>query len=327
MYRELVDFAIGITPDLPLSKTIVESNVRFDIPSEIIDKGEGVLTVLPSGTEVTLTFQDSEGHRKSSFPGTVFGTGAFFPDQGLPKKYAKYRFEYPLGEIILAQDENSEGERMYFETKFNIEIDRESINIRELWNTWRVITLLQNKPKVGAELVISRLDFPPLRLGIQDAYIPDSYQVIAEAIENAWILARYLEIEEVNVSVDEILRQREDLAIARMLIQPNQPPFRVITMKIAELEKTENDHAIVIGRTIVLENYQVFVAAGMAGPVRYIDSSAEYELSRPVGAYVERFFLSRKLNMHDAMLSMYNSLRKRGYEVIEFEEFRSEEEE
>lgn len=100
MYKELVDFAIGISEKMPTSNIIIQKDVRFGEPAETEEKGEGVLSISPKGTPIELTFRNKSGSKKVTFAATAYSPDFFFPDAGLPQEYRKYRIEYPLGEII-----------------------------------------------------------------------------------------------------------------------------------------------------------------------------------------------------------------------------------
>lgn len=323
MYRELVDAVIGLR-ELPVSNLTLEKNVRFGSPAETLVEGEGAITISPEGTEVTLTLRNTAGSKRAVFPGTFYSADYFFRGHELPGEYKKYRLQFPLGQIIfVTQGKTSSQTMLSVEMALRFEPPTGTIPLDELANSYRVVTLLQNASGDGLHMEVVRQGAPPVQVSSTETpSLPKELGAVARMVENAWYLTRHLDLPlETGVTVKEIVAQQEALTVARTMLDVNQPVIHAVKGPFTGTsDALDREHAIVIGRVIGLGPYRICIAAGLAGAISLSEDGTEFELIRPTRAHTEHFFLQNGSDLREPLTVMYERLRKKGYEVLEYED-------
>lgn len=312
MYTDLVDFALGIK-ESEFSVTI-EKDVRFGEPSEVIEEHQAFLKALPGGAPAILTFRASAGRQAATFPAKVHSPHYFFPGVEIPSRHKKYRIEYQLGELFFYPGTNS------VEVEFRMDLSPEPVYLRDLVNSWRVISLLHAATTNPVSLEIGIVEGPVGRIAsIQKSEIPDYFALMAQAVENAWFLVRYLDLraDEVQVSLEEIRRQATELRDIRTLLNRSHPPFRSVTASLdLASSEPEKEHAMIFGRAVTLGAYRLLVAVGMGGPYKPSQDGLEFEISPLMPVNTKVYFLSDTCTAHESVASLAHELTKEGYVVL-----------
>lgn len=330
MYKELVDFSIGKSEKLPTNSITIQKDVRFGTPAETEDRGEGIISISPTGTPIDLIFRNKSGSTKVAFSATAYGPDFFFPNSELPDKYRKYRIEYPLGELIYLPPE---AQKIYGRSEtINLDLDpsNEYRDIQEMVNAWRIISLLNSASRDGLDVEIKLEGVPPIRIGFfVSGEVPKTQKIIAKAVENAWFVVRLFDLPmNLVVTLEEIANQQQIFADVRMFLDPTDPPIRSITGSLIEpTDHPDKEHAIVFTRVLKLGDLSILIAVGMAGPIILYENGTQFEIRRPKRVHAEHFILSEGEKVKDAVKTVYNQLNKKDYEIIEYQDNSSDEEE
>jgi hypothetical protein len=317
MYREMVDFALGIKEWLPFS-SIIDEDVRFGIPAKTTDLEEGLLKIAPEGMPITLIFQNAARSRMVEFPAKGYSADYLFPDGRLPHEFKKYRIEYELGEIIWSPQEGSS-----IESTFRIEAPPGPVAIRELASTWSFVTLLLNTTRDGLQLAIAQTGGPPLKIAdISPPQIPKEYQFIAEVVANAWFVVRELDLSpNLEVRLEELIDQHQHLANIRALLDIRKPLPVAAGGKLTEISETvAKEHAFPLSWVVTFGNLRVFIVVGIAGSFRVLEDM-EFEITNLKRVHIDHFLLEARQDIRAPLFSVYDRLREKGYEVIEYADY------
>lgn len=269
-WNTLVDFAIGIKEDIPISKLILQEDVRFGIPASVKEEAEGLLSITKQPViECVITFRNDLNTLVSSFPAEFHAPYWFFKGQEIPKVYFKERIVFEIGEAII-RPINREAT-----VNFKFLQAKHQRSLAEHANLWRVILIINEIS--GFMIEVTSKDNLSLGLGkltspLDVNSLDPELLEFARMVENAYFIARYFNFPtDKAVHLDQILKQKVIFSELRMMCDINHQINSVEGMIKVGAKLTQEVAAPII-RRVIFGDVSLLVVIVVAGQGIFIDT-------------------------------------------------------
>lgn len=269
-WNTLVDFAIGIKEDIPVSKLILQEDVRFGIPASVKEEAEGLLSITKQPViECVITFKNELNTLISSFPAEFHAPYWFFKGQEIPKAYFKERIVFEVGEAIIRPIDREAT------VNFKFLQAKPQQSLAEHANLWRVVLIINELS--GFTIEVTSKDNLSLGSGKLnaplDANLLDTELLeFAHLLENAYFIARYFNFPtDKVVHLDQILKQKVTFSELRMMCDINNQITSVEGM-VKTGAKLTQEFAVPLVKRVVFGDLSLLVVIVVVGQGVIIDT-------------------------------------------------------
>ena len=263
-WTELVDFAIGLRDSLSAAQLVIEEDVRFNVPFQKKELGEGTIKFTPPNIECVLLFHDKNRKIEVSYPANLYTPRWFFGDCEIPPDYQKYRATFNLGEVVIMPGLGQGNINVSFPS-----IEHE-FNIEEIYNNWRLVDLFnQNETIYITVTVLHEEKDYVIPLTFDDrSFLSESDVEIWDIVESTHWLTQVLDLPpDISLSISQLMNQRETINLLRMIYDRSQP-ITSLTVDILDehVEKVLNKELVIpVVRALRLGGKTILVTGALAG--------------------------------------------------------------
>lgn len=314
--EQQVDFAVGLIDEIPISKLVIEENIRFGIPAKIHEEGDGFIRILNRtqiGRPIEVVFRDSSGMMQSSFIGKLFTPEEIFPGETFPAEYRKVRIDTEVAEFVI------KGHEQQIQVNFHIPVDHNLRKLSEIANNWRLVNILETCKTEGGFVEIYERGVFLLRMDISSVGSFSNRQLlIAESVSNIWYIARQLDLPgDILINVPEILENCREFYDMRLVLDSTSAIGLVFSLD-GELELPPGqEYCLVTVNKIKYGQKTIISIIGFAGYAsKYLQES--YLMKFPRRVHLEHHAL---LELDNMLIQLWiqkveQQLVKKGFYII-----------
>jgi len=262
-WNSLVDFAIGLRENIPISKFTLQEDIRFGIPASVKNETEGLLSITKQPViDCTVTFINELNTLVSSFSAELHAPYWFFKGQEIPKEYFKQRVVFEIGETII-RPMNREAT-----VNFNFLQAKPRRSLAEHANLWRVVLIINELSGFTIEITSKdniSLGSGKLNSPLDTILLDGELLELARMVDNAFFIARYFNFPTDKViHLDQLLKQKEIFSELRMMCDINNQ-IRSVEGMIKTGAKLTQEVATPVVKRVVFDDLSLLVIIAVAG--------------------------------------------------------------
>ena len=318
-WEQLVDFAIGVSDELPSSSIEIDEDVRFGIAAKTRELKEGLLSVtrrpvIPS----KLVFERNSDQHQCEFQCQLYSPNWFLLGREIPEQYVKHRAVFEVGEAII----NPFTSKADF--RFEFSEAREVCSISEHTNTWRLVFILADP--AGFTLKLMGNDGRAIGSGIPTGKLNPSSELLyyASVVDCAYFVARFFDFPLAkDVQLEQILSQGKSLLQLRQVCDLNSW-IDAASGYVQNASALSDEIAQTSIHRILFDDLSLLVVAAIGGQLVLLDEVdkdyQKYDIRKPRRLAQESLIISTKdfeLSTLDMLVEkVVSTMDKRGIDTV-----------